>query len=201
MTSEILRAGPADAERLAAMLGRAFEDDPVQAWLFPRDEGRRAKVQVFFDLEVRDILLPRGEVWTSPGRESAAGWMPPGQWKIPMRTMLRHAPALLRVLGRRTMLALRGLGQIEARHPREPHWYLAVLGTDPVEQGRGLGSSVLAPVLGRCDDEGLGAYLESSKEENLAFYSRHGFEVTEEVQLPNGPPVWLMWRDPQPGRG
>ena len=93
------------------------------------------------------------------------------------------------MVGRPVGLARRGTGQAPRGDQNVLH---------PVAQGRGLGSSVLAPVLGRCDDEGLGAYLESSKEENLAFYSRHGFEVTEEVQLPGGPPVWLMWRDPLP---
>lgn len=30
-------------------------------------------------------------------------------------------------------------------------------------------------------------------------YERHGFEVTEEFRLPKGgPPLWRMWREPQP---
>jgi ribosomal protein S18 acetylase RimI-like enzyme len=87
---------------------------------------------------------------------------------------------------------------LERRHPAEPlHYYLAVLGTDPDQQGRGLGSRVMRPVLDQCDSDGLGAYLESSKERNIDFYARHGFRVLEEVRLLRGPSMWKMWRDPR----
>jgi hypothetical protein len=28
-------------------------------------------------------------------------------------------------------------------------------------------------------------------------YERHGFVTTRELRLPDGPPIWPMWRDPQ----
>lgn len=72
-----------------------------------------------------------------------------------------------------------------------------MLGTDPPAQGRGIGSAVLRGVLDQCDEDGVGAFLESSKESNIAYYSRHGFRVTEEVRLIRGPSMWRMWRDPR----
>ena len=73
-----------------------------------------------------------------------------------------------------------------------------MLGTEPASQGQGLGSAVLGPVLEQCDADGVGAYLESSKERNIDFYARHGFRVTDELRLLRGPRMWGMWRDPRP---
>ncbi len=109
--------------------------------------------------------------------------------------------ARCRVFGLRLPISVVTLEKAEKLHPRAPHWYLALLGTDPDRQGSGLGSAALQPVLDLCDTEGQAAYLESSKEGNVPFYERHGFEVTGTVDLGRGgtgPRLWLMWREPRP---
>ena len=94
---------------------------------------------------------------------------------------------------------MRLLSTVEGLHPHEPHWYLASLGTAVDQQGKGVGSALMRPVLADCDREGLPCYLESSKERNVPFYRRHGFEVVQEVPLgEHGPSIWTMWREPQP---
>ena len=92
----------------------------------------------------------------------------------------------------------RGFDRLMALHPKEAHWYLGVLGTDPKHQNRGIGSALLRPVLARCDGGGDAAYLEASRPENVPYYERHGFEVVGEFQLPKGPPVWRMLHTPHP---
>lgn len=74
----------------------------------------------------------------------------------------------------------------------------ATMADAPDAQGKGLGTALLNEVLNRCDSDGICAYLESSKPENVPYYERFGFTVQEEVPLPkDGPPVWRLWRDPR----
>ena len=192
------RATPEDVPALGQMLARAFFDDPVATWSC-RPDGLRPDVLVRFNSARLRHLLPEGEVWTAPDCSSAALWAPPQSWKTTPGQDLELLRGILhpRLLWRAPLI-LRGLLGVERRHPHTPpHWYLAVLGTDPAAQGQGLGSAVLAPVLEQCDRDGVGAYLESSKERNIAFYARHGFKVTAELRLPRGPSMWAMWRDPR----
>lgn len=190
------RATAADVPALARMLTRAFLDDPVAAWSC-RPEALRPRVLERFQATRLRQLLDEQEVWTTPQLSTAALWAPPKRWKNTPRQDLALARSLLhpRLLARAPLVASGFLG-IERRHPHHPpHWYLAVLGTEPAAQGQGLGSAVLAPVLAQCDADGIGAYLESSKERNIAFYARHGFRVTAELRLPRGPRIWAMWRE------
>lgn len=195
---QVRRATTEDLPALTGALARAFLDDPVARWSCPREQLRAKVLEGFQGARLRQ-LHPHDEVWIADDRSAAALWAPPERW----RTTLREDLALARCVARpslatRLPLTVGGLLGMERRHPREPpHWYLAVLGTDPPAQGRGLGSAVLRPVLEQCDADGLGAYLESSKESNIAFYARHGFKVTGEIPLPFGPTMWPMWRDPR----
>lgn len=106
-----------------------------------------------------------------------------------------NAPLSLRAYRGRIFHALAFLSKIEAIHPTEPHYYLEVLGTDPARQGRGHGAAIMGHVLERADAEGVGAYLESSKDLNVPFYRRFGFEVVNEIRIPDGPTIWPMWRE------
>ena len=86
--------------------------------------------------------------------------------------------------------------QMARYHPQEPHWYLYYLAPAPGRQGTGIGSALLRPVLRRCDEQGLPAYLEATSEQNRALYARHGFVDREQYALPDGPPLLPMWRAP-----
>ena len=139
-------------------------------------------------------------MWTTEDHCCAALWAPPGRWRTTLRqdaalAALLHAPAPARA---RCRSSRSGWLDIERKHPHEPpHYYLAMLGTDPGHQGQGLGSALLRPVLEQCDSDGVGAFLESSKERNIDFYARHGFRVVQEIRLLRGPRMWQMWRDPR----
>ena len=187
-----------DARALSEVLSRGFEDDPVWRWMAPQDRrwpGRMAPV-------FRHLIGPsigHRTVWTTTSHEGAAVWAPPGAWSFPTSAAVRSGPAMLRGFGvaglRRT---LRMVGRMEDAHPRERHWYLEFLATDAHLRGRGIGSALIGPGLERADAEGAGAYLESSKLDNVPFYRRHGFEVVEEmVAVPGAPPLWRMWRAPR----
>ncbi|HVV38643.1 MAG TPA: GNAT family N-acetyltransferase [Acidimicrobiales bacterium] len=196
--SEVRKATMADIDRLSTALASAFDDDPVFEFLFPQ-KNRAKTYKAFFGRELAKHYLPHDEAWTTSDRNGAALWAPPGRWRQSNLDTIKSLPSFIRILGASLPRAFRALLEVENAHPPGEHYYLAVLGTEQAAQGKGVGTSVLAPVLEKCDEQGIGAYLESSKEKNIPFYNRHGFEVMRELPLlgGKGPSVWLMWRDPR----
>ncbi len=81
-----------------------------------------------------------------------------------------------------------------ANRPPGPHWYLPIIGVDPVRQGQGLGAALMAAVCQRFDAEHLPAYLESSNPRNVPLYERFGFEVVDTMQVGSSPPLIAMSR-------
>jgi ribosomal protein S18 acetylase RimI-like enzyme len=190
-------AEPADLEPLAGAMARAFSDDPALGFLLG-DERRPQRLEMFFEAELRLIAFPHEIVWTTDDLSAGAIWARPGHWRVPVGPTLRELPAMVRVFGARLPLAFWTRMRMEAKHPKPPSYYLAAIGVDPVAQGKGLGSELMAPMLEQIDAEGAGGYLEASTRRSRALYERHGFVQTGEIRLPRGgPSIWPMWRDPR----
>ena len=199
MAITVRKASADDVRPLALALARAFVDDPVMRWLLPSDGARAGRLRRLFAAQLRHHYLPEDEVYTTREVDGGALWSPPDRWRTPPASLLRAMPGLLWTLGGRIPAAAHAVRAIEHVHPDEPHWYLAVVGVEPARQRSGAGSALLAPVVARCDRDFVPAYLESSRQDNLAFYQRLGFEVTGRIDLPRGgPSVWPMWRSPRP---
>lgn len=188
-----------DLRELAAVLARAFDDDPIWTWLFPDPATRARRLPRMFTRFLRHAQRRGDTVRTTSTRDGVAIWRPPSGWRDTrwgqVRLALTMAPLFRGEVDRISVLG----SVVESHHPDEPHWYLATLGTDPPAQGRGVGSALLGEQLHLCDARGIPAYLETETAANVAFYSRHGFEVREEADVPRGGPhMWFMWRDPRP---
>ena len=186
-----------DVPTASTTLAEAFQDDPIKCFLVGRDEVPVATSRPFFRAFLR-MQIPHGLTFATPGFESVSVWAPPDHWKVPFTQIARNTPTFLKLYKWRFGPNLLVLGDMERKHPHDPHYYLEFVGTSPASQGKGMGTKVIAPMCARADEEGVGMYLESSKESNVPFYSRFGFEVRETLQhRRNGPTMWLMWRDPR----
>ena len=197
--SDVRPAGPEDRELVARIAAEGFFDDPVLGWVF-RDPVRRLDnlVELFGGL-FDDMVPDRGTVHVLDAACTSLWRRPDFEEVRPASERLEDAPApaptaftdeeieRLIILG----------GVMSEGHPHERHWYLNVVSTLPSQQGRGLGSAVLAPVLDDADDNGWPCYLESSNPRNISLYLRHGFVETGQLHLPDGPYLTQMWREPR----
>jgi ribosomal protein S18 acetylase RimI-like enzyme len=199
-----IRLDIAKHEAAAAMLARAFRDDPLYRAVAPREDRRRMLLLWLHDKMLRYCAL-HGTMHTLPSLEGAACWLPPGRAELTIGGILRSG-----LIG----LPLRmGLGayvrfndyvsrtnDFRRSHTPDTYWYLWVLGVDPAHQGRGIGGRLMRPVLERADASGTVCYLETEAERNLVFYQRHGFRVVDQATVTRlGVRTWALRREPLGG--
>ena len=188
-----------DVEAAAADLATSFLDDPMTSWLADiadPDVRRTALVDGFFRPALQ-IGRRKGHSYRGP--DGAAIWAPPDVEILPEADLPELIGPFVEAFGEPALDRLSALGALVGEHhphDRGPHAYLFILGV--ARPGGGRGSALLTPVLDRCDDDGVGAYLESSSGRNVSFYERQGFAVLWEARpTEDGPMMRGMWRDPR----
>ncbi|MFI0540108.1 GNAT family N-acetyltransferase [Streptomyces sp. WSLK1-3] len=200
----IRTAGADDRELVARLLDSAFQDDPVSGWIFPEEEYRRTTHPRLMAAFV-DIVLAEGRVDVTEEGTACALWLPvpadegdghdaqDGEDEFAaLREALDPGNERIELIGRLTA---------EVHPAGRAHEYLWMIGVAPECQGEGLGTALIGSVLQRCDRDGLPAYLEASSERSRGLYERLGFQLVDRpLDLPGGPRMWPMWREPGASR-
>ncbi|HEV2375503.1 MAG TPA: GNAT family N-acetyltransferase [Streptosporangiaceae bacterium] len=201
MDRVIRSAVPSDTKPAAAMLARAFADDPLLVWVLPDEAARRRRLPELFAAQLRaaargpdetDLILADGRPL------GCAMWAPPGACQPSLRQQLPVLAVFPLIMRRRLAVAVRSFNALGRERPEEPHWYLSTIGVDPAAQRTGVARGLLAPRLARCDEDQIAAALVTGKESNVAYYESFGFTVTGHIEVPGGGPAhWAMWRNPR----
>ena len=182
-----------DAASAIDIVVLAFSADPAARWTWP-DPQQYLRHFPNFVRVFGGKAFAHGSAYYVDGRAGAALWLPPDVHpdEDALITLLQGT-----VAGQVQKDVFAVFEQMGRYHPKEPHWYLPLMGVDPFHQGKGLGSALMQHALIPCDRDHTLAYLESSNPKNIPLYERHGFALLGTVQVGTSPPIFPMLRKPR----
>ena len=191
----IERARPADLDDVADVVAEAFAELPPSQWLVPAAGRRRAVLRADFRI-VLEVACTHGEIHVASDGSAAAAWVH-ADGSTPPPLPRDYDTRLAAACGEYTE-RFRLLDELfETHHPPEPHHHLAMIAVRPDRQGAGRGTMLLRHHHRHLDGHGVAAYLEAASRRSRRLYTRFGYSPRSPFYLPDGPPFYPMWREPQ----
>lgn len=192
MTPRIVSASENDVDEVADLIAGSFQRLAVAHWLAADPAARFETMRSQFAILIAHAF-EYGFVYIDAGRTGAAVWFD--------RTRLDSGPPdydrrLQEICGPHTPRFTALDEAFAAHHPPEGHHHAAFLGVREGYQSRGVGTALMAHHHRWLDTQGVPAYLEASSPDNRDFYARQGYFPISVIELPDGPKMWPMWREP-----
>lgn len=192
-SDDVVVTSAKDRDRSIKTLTLAFSADPFVRFCYPNSASYLAHFPNFAEA-FGGKAFTCGSAYHSGEYLGTALWLPPGT--LPdERDVSEHFERTLDPSTTKSAFAI--LNQMGAYQPKEPHWYLSLIGVDIRHQGQGIGSKLLKPMIDKFDREECLAYLESTTAANIPLYERFGFNLVGRVEFGDCPPLFPMIRRPQ----
>jgi ribosomal protein S18 acetylase RimI-like enzyme len=185
-----IRIQPSQVSRAAAVLQRAFENYPLWQFMFPDPQIRQTRAIVLWEFFIR-YGMKYGKVFvTSENIEGIAIWVHSDYANM---TLLRQLGCggfkILTHLGLKLIHRSEFVDKL-IEPPRtkintSPYWYLTQFAVDPQYHGQKFGSLLLRDMFDHESENIHTYYLETSRENNTKIYGHFGFEVKDQIIIPN----------------
>ena len=199
---EIISLKPEQIKQAAKVVAGSFFNYPSLMFYFPKP-GHRARWLKWYMERVLNTALMYGEVLATQDLSGVLFALPPGRTRLGNREYLK-AGFLMAPL----VIGLRHYPNVsecedfladtqEKLLAGRPHYYLWGLSVDPEKQKTGSGTALLKFLLQKADEEKMPVYLETHKEQNVAYYENRGFRLIHTDIVPkHGLDFWCMLHEP-----
>lgn len=167
----------------------------MMRWPLGEDDDVEDRLTRCFECLIEG-LIEFGTVWEAGDGIGALVWIPPDRIDAleEAQMAVRSVYARAEDRGRRFDSLW---SWIASREPDEPLAQLDSIAVEPRAQGRGIGSALIEFGLARARAGGYGVLLETGNRRNVPLYERHGFQIIEDADAPDGGPhIWFMRWDP-----
>ena len=197
MTLTVRELASDDLSDVVIVIARGMRDNPLHVSALGYDGKARVKrLERMFRLAM-PIILRKGVLlgaFADGALVGVAAMVPPGRCRP---TFLENVTLLPRMLPAIGWSAFGRVGRwiaAWANHDiAEPHWHLGPVAVDAHLQGQGIGSALMTEYCARLDELAGVGYLETDKQQNVAFYEKFGFRVVAEAAVLETP-NWFMRR-------
>lgn len=101
-----------------------------------------------------------------------------------------------RLIGEESLMRLEAYSNLKkSNKPSSPHFYINSLSVNPQNQGQGIGSAIIKQIhqMSEQHPESCGVALDTQTEENVAYYQRFGYSISNIVELETVK-NWFMFR-------
>jgi GNAT superfamily N-acetyltransferase len=199
---EIIRLKPEQIKQAAKVVADSFFDYPSLVFYFPDLKRRTRWLKWYMERVLRTALL-FGEVMATEDLSGVLFALPPGRTRLGNREYMKAgflaAPLVIglrRYPGTSECEAYLADAQEKLLAGR-PHYYLWGLSVDPKKQKTGSGTALLQFLLQKADAEKMPVYLETHKQQNVAYYENRGFKLIHTDIVPkHGLDFWCMLHEP-----
>ncbi len=198
----IIKLDQHQLNQAADVVASSFFDYPMFTFCFP-DPEKRAKYLPWYLRNALRCAFRFGEVHSTPEFAGVIFTLPPHHTRITLwEYILNGYLATPLVLGFRYYATSMDCENFaESIHEKimlnRPHHYLWGLAVHPDWKRKGVGKTLIQPLLAKADVDRLPIYLETHDENNIAYYLQMGFSLAHTQTIPNHAlSIWCMVREP-----
>lgn len=165
------------------ILTNSFQNNQSVNYIVKQDEKRHERIKALMDYSF-EICFMHGAVYLSDDKKACALVLYPDKKTFSIKATVLDIKLVFKAIGiSRAGKAMSRESAIKSNYPKVPIYYLWFLGVLTSDQGKGIGSKLLAEIIKDSQVQERPIYLETSTTKNIPWYQKFRFSIYNELDF------------------
>lgn len=177
------KATNSDKRIILQILMASFANNQSVNYIIRKGKKQNKRIRALMNYSF-EMCRRFGEVLLSSDQKACALIIYPDKKKTTFKSILLDVRLIFQCVGFKNIKkTLRRESLIKRVQPKEAMTYLWFIGVNPANQGKGIGSNLLADIIEYSEIRKRPVYLETSTLNNLPWYKKFGFKIYHQEDL------------------